>query len=211
VNFQFHPEYASEANNLIAGFVPFLKDCGHSFHLKMFTPEALQRQARARWNLATREADSKTDAELAKLLAEDDELNFTDEPTLENPEFTSPQDSQQNVSINIPSLPIEHIPSMRQDDDLISTFHPGKLGQIIEENDPEEDMVPPTATHTSPVGILRTPRASDHNAVSRISMSDSASRISSLETELSAMNQAFQGAVDQLKSQAAAQASAHDL
>ena len=37
VNFQFHPENASEANNLIAGLVPFLKDSGHSFHLKMFT------------------------------------------------------------------------------------------------------------------------------------------------------------------------------
>ncbi len=48
VNFQFHPENASEANNLIAGLVPFLKDNGHSFHLKMFTPEALQRQAKSK-------------------------------------------------------------------------------------------------------------------------------------------------------------------
>jgi hypothetical protein len=47
VNFQFHPEYASEANNLIAGLVPSLKDNGHEFHLKMFTTEAIQRQARA--------------------------------------------------------------------------------------------------------------------------------------------------------------------
>jgi len=44
VNFQFHPEHASEAHNLITGLVPFLKDNGHSFHLKMFNPEALQRQ-----------------------------------------------------------------------------------------------------------------------------------------------------------------------
>ncbi len=47
VNFQFHPENASEANNLIAGLVPFLKDSGHSYHLKMFTPEAIQRQAKS--------------------------------------------------------------------------------------------------------------------------------------------------------------------
>jgi hypothetical protein len=50
VNFQFHPEYASEASNLIAGLVPFLKDNGHSFHLKMFSPEAIQRQAKSRWD-----------------------------------------------------------------------------------------------------------------------------------------------------------------
>jgi hypothetical protein len=83
VSFQFHPEHASEAHNLIAGLVPFLKDNGHSFHLKMFNPEALQRQAKAKWNAVTREADSETDAELANLLAEDNDLNFTDEPTLE--------------------------------------------------------------------------------------------------------------------------------
>jgi hypothetical protein len=83
VNFQFHPENALEANNLIAGLVPFLQDSGHSFHLKMFTPEALQRQAKAKWNPETREADSETDAELANLLAEDDGLNFTNKPTLE--------------------------------------------------------------------------------------------------------------------------------
>jgi len=31
VNFQFHPEHASEANHLIAGLVPYLKDHGHHF------------------------------------------------------------------------------------------------------------------------------------------------------------------------------------
>ncbi len=42
INFQFHPENASEANNLIAGLIPFLKDNCRAFHLRMFTPEALQ-------------------------------------------------------------------------------------------------------------------------------------------------------------------------
>jgi hypothetical protein len=48
VNFQFHPENASEANNLISVLVPYLRDHGYNFHLKMFTPEALQRQAKAK-------------------------------------------------------------------------------------------------------------------------------------------------------------------
>ncbi|MFN9981232.1 MAG: hypothetical protein ACK53Y_15005, partial [bacterium] len=97
VNFQFHPENASEANNLIAGLVPYLKDHGYLFHLKMLTPEALQRQAEEKWNRLTREADSKTDAELANLLAEDDDLNFTDEPTTDKvkvPEAHQNTDSQ---------------------------------------------------------------------------------------------------------------------
>jgi len=64
------------------------------------------------------------------------------------------------------------------------------------------------ASYTSPVGILRTSKASDQDVVSRMSMSDSASRISSLETEISTMNRVFQGAVDQLRLQAEAHASA---
>jgi hypothetical protein len=49
VNFSIHPENASKANNLIAGLIPFLRDTGHSFHLKMFTTEALQQHAKAKW------------------------------------------------------------------------------------------------------------------------------------------------------------------
>jgi len=105
VNFQFPPEHASEAHNLIAGLVPFLKDTGHIFHLKMFTPEALNRQAKARWNAATREADSETDMELANLLAEDDDLNFMDEPTMEKPTLEEKQDALDSVvTMNTPSF-----------------------------------------------------------------------------------------------------------
>jgi hypothetical protein len=127
VNFEFHPEHASEAHNLIAGLVPFLKDNGHTFHLKMFTPIALQRQARARWNPETREADSETDVELTNLLAEDDDLNFTNEPTLEKTEDTTieQKESESVVQINVPYFPIEFMPSMQPDADSVSTFHPG--------------------------------------------------------------------------------------
>jgi len=129
VNFQFHPEYASEANNFIAGLIPFLRDNGHSFHLKMFSAVALQCHAKAIWNPMTREADSETDAELAKLLSEDDELNFTDKPTLDKAEVqdqnpASIKDSA--VTIDIPDFPGYKPPSMRADDDSISTLHLNK-------------------------------------------------------------------------------------
>jgi hypothetical protein len=149
------------------------------------------------------------DAELDNLLAKDDELNFTDESTLEKPEVHKPKNpaDQQTVSVNIPPFPIEHMPSMQQDDDSISTFHPGNLGQIIEETDLDEDDHSPI-THVSPVSILRTSKHTELDAVSRMLMSGSASRISSLESELFAMDKAFKGAIEQLKSQAAAQATA---
>jgi hypothetical protein len=106
------------------------------FHLKIFTPEALNRQAKARWNATTREADSETDMELANLLAEDDDLNFMDEPTMEKPMLEEKQDAPGSVvTMNIPSFPAEHIPSMAQDEDSISTFHPGRVVNLTEENE----------------------------------------------------------------------------
>jgi len=112
VNFQFHPDHALEAHNLIAGLVPYLKDNGHAYHLKMFNPEALQCQAKARWNLETREADSETDAELANLLTEDDDLNFTNEPTLDKPHLAEEDNQDPTVSIQIPPVSPEHVPHM---------------------------------------------------------------------------------------------------
>jgi len=76
VNFQFHPEHASEANNLIAGLVPFLKHCGHAYHPKMLTPEAIQRQVKSRWDAEKREAHSEADIELQNLLAKDDDVSI---------------------------------------------------------------------------------------------------------------------------------------
>jgi hypothetical protein len=205
VNFEFHPENASEAHNLIAGLVPFLRDTGHQYHLKMFTPEALNRQAKAKWNATTREADSETDMELANLLAEDDDLNFTNEPTLEKP---TPDNNRKEedpvVTLNIPDFPQEYIPSMAKDGDSISTFHPGRVTDRTNEDHLEETQgskTPPT-----PTSMLCASRLREQDGMSRTSMSDSASRISSLETELSAMHKNFQGAIEQLQSQAQNQA-----
>jgi len=202
VNFQFHPENASEANNLIAGLVPFLKDSGHSYHLKMFTPEAIQRQAKSKWDAEKREAHSETDVELQKLLAKDDDLNFTNEPTLqeEAPPVAHPE-QEPVVSRHIPDFPPEHMPSMRKEDDSVSTFHHGQTINLTDDPDDEEEEVLSTKP-SSPVGILRTSRSQDPDAISRISISDSASRISSLETEISAMDKAFRTEIGKLQEQA---------
>jgi len=155
VNFQFHPEHASEAHNLITGLVPFLKDNGHFFHLKMFNPEALQRQAKARWNASTREADSETDAELANLLAEDDDLNFTDEPTTEKVVDDNPTQAPL-VVMQVPSFPPDLMRSMQAEDDSVSTFHPGNTINLTKEQDDDEEIdAPPIASKTAPVSILK--------------------------------------------------------
>jgi hypothetical protein len=211
VNFQFHPEHASEANNLIAGLVPYLKDHGHHFHLKMFSPEVLQRQAKAKWNRTTREADSETDAELANLLAEDDDLNFTDKPTLDkvivqhNPQKNK-DESNPLVSVQVPAFPTEHMPSMNPDKDSVSSFHPGPTINLTDDPDSDKESNNNKSSQKSLVSILRTSRVQEADEISRISMSDSATRISLLETEISMMDKTFRDGIGKLQSQAAQQA-----
>jgi hypothetical protein len=211
VNFQFHPENALEANNLIAGLVPYLRDHGHNFHLKMFTPEALQRQAKSEWNRTTREADSETDAELANLLAEDDDLNFTDEPTMEKVKATDIHQDEPNheeafVSVQVPNFSAEHMPSMNLDEDSVSTFHHGNTINLEEDPVSDEEKSSPINSQKTPVSILRTPFSQEVDVLLKISMSDSATRISSLETEFSMLGKQFRDEICKLQSQAAKQA-----
>jgi hypothetical protein len=209
VNFQFHPEHASEANNLIAGLVPFLKDSGHSYHLKMFTPESIKRQAKSKWDAEKREAHSESDIELQKLLTKDDNFNFTNEPTLHEEVSPKPTTDQEPViSLHIPDFPKENMPSMRKEDDSVSTFHQGQTINLADyPADEEEDGEEASFTKPDlPVGILRTSRPHDSDAFSKISIPDSASRISSLETELSAMDKAFRLEIAKLQQQAVSHA-----
>jgi len=207
VDFQFHPDHASEAHNLIAGLVPFLKDNGHAYHLKMFTPKALQRQAKAKWNQETREADSETDAELANLLAEDDDLNYTNEPTLEKSRNIEVNEPDPIVAVQTSPLSPEHIPKMGREEDLVSTFHPGATINLTEDSGSEEDQANQEAT-SSPTEALRTSQTPDFDAVSRISASDSATRISLLESNISEMEKAFREEINKQQYQALQQAKA---
>jgi len=183
----------------------------------MFTPEAIQRQARSRWDSSARVAHSETDAELLKLLAEDDELNFTDEPTYKH-QVTGEEVSQNSnvpphVSIDIPSFPTEYMPSLRPDDNSVSSFHPRNAVDLTAEDEQEEAEVDQNAADTSlqpaqksPLSILKTSKLNDPDQVSRMSMSDSASRISSLESNVLKMDRAFRGAIENLQVQALIQA-----
>jgi len=117
------------------------------------------------------------------------------------------------VLVHVPSFPIDQMPSMRPDDDSISTFQPGKAINLADDQDSEDKQKPSlddpksvaSKTTTSPVSILRTTRTQD-DATSKISCSDSITRISSLETEFSLMNKKFQDELDKLQFQALQQA-----
>jgi len=81
VTFTFRPEHEPEARSIIAGLVPFLRDEGYSFFIKMFSAEAQQRHVSSRWNATTRQVTSIEEEELGEFLSADDDLNLSDEPT----------------------------------------------------------------------------------------------------------------------------------
>jgi len=142
-------------------------------------------------------------------LAKDDDLNFTDEPTLdkEGLQNGTNDNSDLAVSLNVPDFPLDHMPSMRREDDLVSTFHHGNTVILTEDDDEEEELDETLILKpSSPVGILWMPKPQDPDVVSRISMSDLASRISSLETSLSAMDKALRIELGKLQKQVINQA-----
>jgi hypothetical protein len=148
---------------------------------------------------------------LANLLAEDDNLNFTDEPTTEKAKATDnhqdePDHQEAFVSVQVPDFPAEHMPSMNLDEDSVSTFHHGNTINLEEDPDSNEEKSSPISSQKSPVSILRTPLTQEADAILKISMSDSATRISSQETEFSMMGKQFRDEICKLQSQAAKQA-----
>jgi len=143
----------------------------------------------------------------------DDDLNFTDEPTLDK--VIAQHNSQKNkdesnplVSVQVPAFPTEHTPSMNPIEISVSTFHPGPTINLTDDPDSDEESNNNKSSQKSPVSILRTYRVQEADMISRISMSDSATRISSLETEISTMDKTFRDEIGKLQSQAAQQAHA---
>ena len=123
VTFTFRPEHETEARLIIGGLIPFLRDEGHKWFLRMFSTEAQQRHTSSHWDAATRQVFSIEEAELAEFLAADDELCFTDEPTQERPEIRKSTNSS-HIEVEMPSFIPDNFPSMHIDDVSISTFNP---------------------------------------------------------------------------------------
>lgn len=125
VTFTFRPKHESEARSFIAGLIPFLRDEGHSYFLKMFSPEAQQRHLSSRWNPATRQVTSVEEEELGEFLAADDDLNLSDEPTHERKPAGHDKKEKENdkVSFDIPEFTPANLPKNNNETDSVSTFH----------------------------------------------------------------------------------------
>jgi hypothetical protein len=172
----------------------------------MFSTEALQRHASSKWDPINREVGTAEEAELAQFLAEDDELNFTDEPTHEKPILTQTMGTQETlISLDIPAHTPENFPSMNAEDNSVSTFHPKLFTEEVD--NPDNISI---SKHRQRKGaqinsVLKEPQNyEDPDTMSK--MSDSASRISSIKTDISELTNQFQLAFDDLQLKAKQQA-----
>jgi hypothetical protein len=128
-----------------------------------------------------------------------DETKATNEPK----ETQAQQDIY--VSVQVPNFPTEYMPSMSNDSDSVSTFHHGTTINLTNTVS-DDEATNQTTSKKSPVSILKTSRLQESDVISRISTSDSATKISSLETEISMMGKHFKDEIGKLQTQAAKQA-----
>ncbi len=81
--FTFLLENDSDARNLVAGLIPFLKATADPWYQSMFTAAAKITHASSSWDHATGQVFSVDECEIDEFLATDDEYNKSDEPTAE--------------------------------------------------------------------------------------------------------------------------------
>jgi hypothetical protein len=116
ITFTFLPENEEDARSYIAGLVPYLKDSADPCFMKFFLEEAKLQHMNSKWDRATRQAYSADEAELEDLLADDDEMNKSDEPTL--------QKREGQVEVNIPQVSsFDRDPALYKDNNSVSTFN----------------------------------------------------------------------------------------
>ncbi len=82
VTFGFLPENEADARTLVAGLIPFLRDTADQWYLSAFTERAKLRHLSSKWDPTTRQVYTAEEGVVDDYLAEDDELNKSDEPTL---------------------------------------------------------------------------------------------------------------------------------
>jgi len=154
----------------------------------MFSAEAQQWHASFWWNCKTRQVSSIEEEELAEFLAEEDDLNLSDEPTQEKKaNATEWPNKNDQVQFEIPDFFPPNFPSMNPDTDSVSTFHPSgtkATGKTV--NRPAADLT------------------GDSDSVSKTS--DTASNISTLKSSVSDLDILFKSSFLELRNQAQQQA-----
>jgi hypothetical protein len=180
--------------------------------MSLFTAEAKLRHASSKWDHATRQVFSVEEFEIDEFLVEDNEYNKTDEPTAENP-VRRPVIDESHIQVNVPTIiNPEDNPKMYEDAVSVSTFHQ-KDGITPPSVSPSKTFTPAIVSNPSSV-LASSTSASKPNVIdyqedgeSVSKLSDTQSRISSMEQGIKHVHSSFQHAQAEMKLQSQKQAS----
>ena len=177
----------------------------------MFTAEAKYRHSSSKWDQATRQVFSVEEYEIDEFLADDDEYNKTDEPTADRPNRNT--QSEAFIQMQVPLvIDPEESPKMYEDTDSVSTFRP-QVNNMPASVSPSKRFTPkivsnPPSIQASSISDSK-PSAinyqDDGESVSKLS--DTQSRISSMEQDIKQLHSSFKHILDDLKHQSQQQAS----
>ncbi len=155
--------------------------------MKLFMAEAKLRHIHSRWAPNTRQVFSAEEAELEELLADDDEMNKSDEPTLKR-NFSSPE-------INIPTGAfLSEDPVIYQDDNSVSMFNMAQHAIRTQHSVKfTPKVIPTTQATTSTLANIHIDIDSEQENASKFS--DTESRLSSIEDKF----EEFQSSLSEIK------------
>jgi hypothetical protein len=205
VTFTFIPENELEGQMYMTGMIPYLRDAVGEWYLNAFMVEAIETHSDSTWDPETKQISSTTDAWVKNSLALDEEFNYTEYPMEQNPIiFDIPVFTQQ----------FKDVPPIVRDYDSVSTFHSKYSSNTDAHSEDEEMADPDQGTQGQPDNIADTSQTNQvsvdtiliSNQEPEISgISDTDSRMSLLQNQISAITSNFTVALEKLASQATAQ------
>jgi len=193
VHYGFLPENEADAMSFVTGLIPFLKETASPWFLRFFSEEAKVNHANSKWDPKTRQSISAEEIEIDEFLADDDELNKTDEPTA----VRTRKSTQDNIEIHVPKVAArETFPTMYNDTDSVSTFNPATPMTASTSHQPSSVFTPKIVSHalynSQTSKDLPIPmNVDDHGEVDAevvSKISDTESRISTMEMQMQDFN-----------------------
>jgi hypothetical protein len=178
VHFTFIPENEAEGRMFITDLVPFIRDTADPWYLDLFTPDAIDWHMDAAWDPNTNQLASTSDVWINGSITLDGDL--TGEPG-------DTSDQQLQLEVAAPRLFVS-IPPVIHDEDSISTFNKNG-GPILNARPPVEPLELPSnqgqandTRPSHPIAMCSITLGNNDPDVSRIS--DTASRISAIESHI---------------------------
>jgi hypothetical protein len=211
--FTFLPENESDGRMYVTGLIPYLHSI-NPWYIACFTKDARQCHSFSIWDSEKKQLFSQSETGMGDNVYINDEYNLSDIPTATKPATSIKEEGY--IEMNVPAVDINgDTPTMLQDSDSVSTFHPNK-GTTASNSTKEtakhsvKFAVPSISnTFASATTIPSTLDEEDNEVGAVLQLSDTASRLSVLETNFNNMSLGLQEAFENLEQRSLIQEKNH--